>query len=90
MLAPSVPEYQEYIHGGRLVADSAAERFFGAKKGRALSDREYPKDIYRCAGLGLYMNIITPETHFRAVYTTISRFEDLKLSANSYKLLTKV
>ena len=70
-------------HGGRLVADSAAERFFGAKKGRALSDREYPKDIYRCAGLGLYMNIITPETHFRAVYTTISRFEDLKLSANS-------
>ncbi|KAK3316808.1 prion-inhibition and propagation-domain-containing protein [Apodospora peruviana] len=30
------------------------------KRGRALSDRKYPKDVYVCAGLGLYMQFFSP------------------------------
>jgi len=30
------------------------------KRGRALSDRKYPKDVYVCVGLGLYIRFFSP------------------------------
>jgi len=30
------------------------------KRGRALSDWKYPKDVYVCVGLGLYIRFFSP------------------------------